>query len=658
MSSRSATTTAARPLADAERREPRPSGFVLRFAPILLIAPLIVVEALLDGGAPPPVRSVAAILVWWAVLGAVAFSLAPRERVAPAAVACAALLGAFGLFAGLSLAWAPSAERAFAVGDQALFYTGVLLLPVLLARRGDAARWADALAVATVAVAALALGQRLFPNLLPDGNLAELLPAAAKRLSYPLGYWNGLAIFVALGFPLLLRVAVAARAWWWRAAAIAPLPAMAGVIYLTSSRGGVAVAVLASAAFVLLAGRVLALLAGAAAAAGCAAAVAVLAARDVLTDGPFDSSTASDAGVEAALLLAAVCLVLALAYGLLSRAVALRPAVPRAAWVALGVVAVVTLVAADPAGRFEDFTERPPEAPGAVDVGAHLTSGVGSGRWQFWSAAADQWREHPVVGNGAGSFEPWWAQHGTLDWFVRNAHSLWLETLGELGIVGLLLLAGAFAVGVVAGAGRLAGRTAEERATVAALLAVVVGFAVGAAIDWVWQIPVVAILALVPLGLLVGPATARDRGPVPTSRSRFGVRAALIVGAWVAICAQVLPFLASEEVDASRRAAARGELGEALDRARSAQTIQPWASSPRLQLALVREEAGQIRQARRAIAAAIARDETDWRLRVVAARLAVKAGDVDAARTELARARSLNPRSRLLGRTVGPDGTR
>jgi hypothetical protein len=370
----------------------------------------------------------------------------------------------------------------------------------------------------------VALTSRFAPDLFSDRGLHEVLPGAIARLSFPVGYWNGLAIFVALGFPLLLRAAVAARTWWWRAAAIAPLPAMAGVIYLTSSRGGVAVAVVASAAFVILSGRVRALVAGAVAAAGSAAAVAILAARDVLTDGPFDSSAASDAGAEGALLLAAVCLVLALAYGVLSRPLSLRLAMPRLAWPVIALVAVVGLLAADPAGRFEDFKERPPEAPGAVDVGAHLTSGVGSGRWQFWSAAADQWREHPVAGDGAGSFEPWGAQHGTLDWFVRNAHSLWLETLGELGIVGLLLVGGA--IGLILW--RLASLArARDRPLYAALLAGALVWAIQAGFDWHWEMPVVTLWFFA----LGGAAIARvptdpPRDPAPALLPRLAVAAA------------------------------------------------------------------------------------------------------------------------------------
>ena len=629
-------------------------------APVLLIASLIVVVAVLGGRSPSAVRSVAAILVWWGVLVAVAFDLAPRAAIPRAALACTALLVAFGLFTALSIGWAPSAEGAFAEADRVFLYAGVLLSAVLLARPGDAGRWADGMALAVVVVALLALGQRLFPGLLPDDRLAEQLPNAATRLSYPVGYWNGLAIFVALGFPLLLRVAVVARLALWRAAALAPLPALAGAIYLTSSRGGVAVAALAGAAFVLLCGRVRALLALAVAAAGCAAAVAILDARSVLVDGPFDGSAAKDAGPEAAALIAAVCVACALVYALASGRVRLRTSIPRLVWPLLAVVAVAGAIAADPAERVRTFKAEPPvqEAPGATPVRGHLSSSGGSGRWQFWDAAAGEWREHPLAGGGAGSFEPWWAQHGKLDWFVRNAHSLWLETLAELGVVGLLLLAGVFAVGVAAGLARLRGRAADDRVTVAALLALVLGFMLGAAIDWVWQLPAVAALALLSLGLLTGPGTTPWRRGERSARMSFGARAVLVLAAWIAICAQALPFLATEEVVASQKAAARGELGEALERASSARAIQPWAASPRLQLALVREEAGDVRRARRDIAAAIARDESDWRLRVIASRLAVKAGDLDAARTALARARALNPRSRLLRATVGAPRTR
>jgi len=66
-------------------------------------------------------------------------------------------------------------------------------------------------------------------------------------------------------------------------------------------------------------------------------------------------------------------------------------------------------------------------------------------------------------------------------------------------------------------------------------------------------------------------------------------------------------------------------------------------------LALVEERRGDLKASRRWIERAIERDSVDWRLWLVAARLATKAGDVPSARTSLLRAESLNPRSPLFG---------
>ena len=75
------------------------------------------------------------------------------------------------------------------------------------------------------------------------------------RLSFPLGYWNGLGVFVALGIPLLLRAALVGRDARVRAIALAPIPVLAAVIYLTSSRGGVGTALLGAVVFLALTER-------------------------------------------------------------------------------------------------------------------------------------------------------------------------------------------------------------------------------------------------------------------------------------------------------------------------------------------------------------------------------------------------------------------
>jgi hypothetical protein len=624
----------------------------------LLIAVLVVLAALDGGASSLAERSLAAILVWWAILVAAAASLWPAAAIPRAALLTGGLLVAYGALAGLSSLWSASAEAALLEMNRVLLYAGVLAVGVLAARTGEAGRWVAGLGAGIAVVAGLALAQRLFPGLLPEGDLATLLPDASTRLAYPVGYWNALGMFLGLGVPLLLAVATATDHPLARAAAVAPLPAIAGAIYLTSSRGGVSVALIGAVVFLALTARRFAGLQSlGAAGAGAIIAIAVLKARPAVVDGPFDTSAAETQGAEAALLVLLAC---ALAAALAAAPAAVLPPrlhVPRhVVAVTAAVVAaagLVALVASDPAERYRNFKAPPPSdaAPrpdSAVD--SHLLSGAGSGRWQFWSASVDQFGEHPIAGDGAGSYAAWWAQHGELDWFVRNAHSQWFETLGELGLLGLALFLAVFATALWTGARRLRGRTEADRVPLAAAMAAVVAFAAGTAADWVWHIPAFAFLGMLALGLLVGPATLPRQGRAEERAARlaFGPRAALVVVAWAVVCLNAMPLLAGEELDASRRDAGRGDLDEALDHARSARAIQPWAAGPYLQLALLYEERGDLPRARARIADALGKDESDWRLHLTAARLATKDGDVPAAARALREARRLSPRSRVL----------
>nr|MBA3364666.1 tetratricopeptide repeat protein [Actinomycetota bacterium] len=110
------------------------------------------------------------------------------------------------------------------------------------------------------------------------------------------------------------------------------------------------------------------------------------------------------------------------------------------------------------------------------------------------------------------------------------------------------------------------------------------------------------------------------------------------------------PLLADIRLNSSQLAVERGELGSALDHAVQARDLEPWASSPYLQLALVDEQRGDLDRARSWIREAIDRDETNWQLWLVAARLETKSGAVRAGLSNLRQAAALNPRSRLFER--------
>ena len=635
--------------------------------PGLLVAGLVAVAlfwiAYDNGSYGLESRSVLAIALWWAFVLAVALGLRSREPVSGASVVVGALLAALAAWTFVSLAWSPDAEGTFDEFNQVSLYLGTFALVTILSRRWSLGRWTDGLTVAVVLVAAVALVSRLFPGTFPDRDLPTFLPESVSRLSFPLGYWNGLAIFVALGLPLLLRIAIVGRNAWTRAIALAPTPLIACVVYLASSRGGTVTAVVALIVFLALTERRwTAVAALTASLAGAGAAIAVLLSRDELVNGPLGTDRAESQGRSAALLVALVCLAVAVLYAVGCRLLGerFRPGrtIGRVALVLVLGASIIGIAATDPVERFDTF-KAPPGALDTIDRGdfvkAHLLSAGGSGRWQNWSAAIDEWRAYPVAGEGAGSYESWWAEHGSIALFVRNAHSLYLETLGELGLVGLALVVGLVAAGVGVGVVRTRRATGEMRVAAAALTAVFCAYSAAAGFDWVWELTAVSVLGFAALGLVSSLAAAvpaplgvvASDGRWRSTRGRLLLGVVAILAAWGLIFAQAIPLLAQNEVADSQAAVERGDLTAALDAGNAARDIQPWASSPYLQLALVDEEAGRFSPARRWIGDAIDRAPRDWRLWLVAARLDTKLGRVAAAERSLHRAIALNPRSPL-----------
>jgi O-antigen ligase len=107
--------------------------------------------------------------------------------------------------------------------------------------------------------------------------------------------------------------------------------------------------------------------------------------------------------------------------------------------------------------------------------------------------------EHPVAGTGISGFRVEWLRQRRIGETVKDAHSLYLETLAELGLVGMAALA--LAGGGIALAARRAMRRAPGAA--AAPLAAFVAWAFHAGIDWEWEMPSVTLIALLLAGALL-----------------------------------------------------------------------------------------------------------------------------------------------------------
>lgn len=108
----------------------------------------------------------------------------------------------------------------------------------------------------------------------------------------------------------------------------------------------------------------------------------------------------------------------------------------------------------------------------------------------YWNVALADASEHVALGSGAGSFDDYWLEHRPIPAYVRDAHHLYLETVAELGLVGLALLV------VALGAPLVAAARARNRRPVAAAAAAYIAFLVHAGLDWDWEMPVTTFAGL------------------------------------------------------------------------------------------------------------------------------------------------------------------
>ena len=406
---------------------------------------LIAYLGLEGGGYDPIVHDQVGIAVWWIVLAGTLVGALPRRRPPGLAWAALGLLAAFVLWTALSLTWTESAEQTAADLALVATYLGVFSLALLSRARGDSQGLVSAVAAGIALVALAGLLSRLHPAWFPEASETGRILDDTERLSYPLNYWNGLAGLVAIGLPLVLHVATEAKTIFARALAAAALPALVLTLFFTLSRGGIATAAIVLLVFLILASdrlpKLLTLLF-----AGAGGAVLILAAdkRDALQEGLLDA-TARQQGDEMLPIVLAVCVVVGLIQAGISLALReeRRPGwtvVPRrfslGASIAGLLVVLVAALALDVPGRAADGWDEFKEGGGPGSGTARLGSVAGQNRYQFWSAAARQNSTEPLAGTGSGTFEYWWARDGNNGETVRDAHSLYMQTLGSWGSSG------------------------------------------------------------------------------------------------------------------------------------------------------------------------------------------------------------------------------
>jgi hypothetical protein len=431
-------------------------------------------------------------------------------------------IGSFAAWVGLSLLWTSSTSRTVLELERALAYLAMLFAAVVLVRRGAYRSLLGGAWAAVVVVCTYALATRLFPE-----RLGVFDPVAGYRLSEPLGYWNALGIFACLGALLALGFAARADSVAVRCIAAASLLVLLPTVYFTFSRASWIALGVGLASAILLDPRRLQLSAAALAFAVAPALGVALAYRsDALTRLGVTVEEASQEGHRLAGLLFALALLnalIAFGFAYAEQHLVVPSRVRQGFAVVLAVVALLAVVAAfarfgSPptiVKRVHDSILKPaPNTP--QDLNRRLFNLSSRGRVTGWKVARHDAAEHPVLGSGAGTFELYWLEHRPSQMKIRDAHSLYLETLAELGPPGLAILCLALAL-PVAGAIR-----ARRRGLVPVALGAYVAYLLHAGVDWDWEMVAVTITAL-----LCGTAAlvrSRSDSEVPISRRwRFGL---------------------------------------------------------------------------------------------------------------------------------------
>jgi hypothetical protein len=587
------------------------------------------VLAFASGGYPPADHGLLilafALVVLVVTLVADEVSLDRRSRLFVAALAGLAL------WALASVVWAPAAAWPVLEAERGLLYAVAAAALVLVVARERVAALVAGIVLGATVVSLYALATRLYP-----GHVGGAYDTAGGyQLAAPIGYWNALGLLLAFGLLLGAGLALhgSSRVRVLAGAALVPL----GVaLYFTFSRGAVLALVVGVVVLVVLERRsavglpVLAL--------APTAGILLASRATALAKAGAPLEVAQAQGQRLAWQVAALACLGALSAWVVHR-FASRVRIPLpggravavAALIALSVVAVAALAREGGPDAVADralqaFRQEPPPTSGTLD--RRLLSVSGHGRADYWRVAARMVERDPLLGEGAGGFERRWMEERRASNNARDAHNLYLETLAELGPVGLALLLVAL-IAPLAGLGKV-----RDAPLVPAAAAAYAAFLVHAAVDWDWELPVLVLPALACGAILL--AGARMSAPLGLTAP---YRALGVAAAVVAIAVAIVANVGNRALAESTMALERGDTHRAAEAARRAQTWAPWSHEPWQLLGEAQLAARQDEAARRSLAQAIRRAPEEWRLWFDLAIVS----DAPQARVAITRARELNP---------------
>lgn len=590
-----------------------------------------------------------------------------RRRVVPASrpVALAlGLLAALVAWSYLSLLWSEAPGDGLTASNKFLLYLATAWVLALLPwTPRSAAVMLGAWVAGVTAVCAISLldahGTDRIGDFFIEGRYLD-----------PIGYANGVSALPAMAlFPAFVLAYRRETPAVLRPLALAASALLLEFSLLPQSRGAMIGLVLAGPLFVLLASdRLRLILPGLVLAGATAFAVGplyeVYDVATVATQGtpnPPAVGPVLDRAANTVLLTTLLALGLGVVLVLLDRAVRPGPGLVRHA--RRGVAAVMGLVAlaavamalansdaiGDKAREAWDTFKSGKDTP--ARQGARLTTVYADQRYDYFKVAFEAFEEQPVAGIGFGGYERRYTRDRAFEKPSRYAHNLWLRVMGELGLVGLLLLAGF----VVAGPGRAAWlrRRLDARAAalVAAMACASVYFFMHASFDWLEEFPALAspafALPLVALAV-ASPAPVGGRQRPRASRAVAGLLAAVaLVAAAVAVGPAYLAARYDDRAARTWTANPRAAFAD-LDRASD---LAPLSARPDLRAGTLAVDLDRLDRARRHFQRSLDREDT-WYAHLSLALIASHQGRKAEARREIGIAHTLNGEDRFVSEAV------
>lgn len=583
--------------------------------------------------------------------GALAVIVAAPARLEAPALLLLGGLAALAALGALSMGWAQSPPAAAIEAHRWALYAACFVIAATLTRTPRA----RLVLLGAVTAGALAVDLVLVVQLVGSGAPSRFV---ANRLNLPMGYVNGQAAALAFGVWPALAVAERSPRVVLRGVGAALVTLLVGLMLLTQSRGGLmALGVTAVALLVLFPGRLrrawLLLVAGGFVSVAGAELTDVYSLAEPGQLRP-DATVVNDAVVILLCASVGAGLVWAAATALVDRSSASARAKATAGVAALAMASLAVSGAAvvalgNPVGRLHDQVDQFTRLDtSSATSGSRLLSGGGN-RYDYWRVAVEEFGAHPVAGLGAGNFVSEYFARRRTEEDVRQPHSLALQQLAELGVLGgtaalALLVAAAW---LVLEAARRAAREAGESSAGVAVAAsgVLIAWTTHTSVDWLHLLP-----GLTGAALCAAACLSRSRDPrSPADRRR---RLALVAASGLAICVAGSGIgrltLASHERARARTALEEGDPRRAIELAAQSLELQPQELTVLYTQAAAWARLDDYPRARGTLRRASRLEPTNPIPKALLGDLALRRGDLRVSRAEYAAAVRRDPQNRTL----------